>query len=113
MLYKIRELSKMRFNCFHLLYDLQIFISININFPSFKVTEYISEGELFHNIKHFTRKLVQIYVAELAIVIGESLTSFRINKTKLFNTCAFFIYRISSQRWHYLSRSQKRKHSAR
>lgn len=39
------------------------------------MTEYISEGELFHKIKHFTRNLVQIYVAELAIVIGESLTS--------------------------------------
>ncbi|XP_070506281.1 serine/threonine-protein kinase S6KL [Chironomus tepperi] len=35
----------------------------------FQLTEYISEGELFNKIKHFTRKLVQIYVAELAIVI--------------------------------------------
>lgn len=35
----------------------------------YQLTEYISEGELFQKIKNFTRNLVQIYVAELAIVI--------------------------------------------
>lgn len=37
------------------------------------MTEFISGGELFQKVKHFTRKLVQLYVAELATVIGESL----------------------------------------
>ncbi|KAG5684815.1 hypothetical protein PVAND_014028 [Polypedilum vanderplanki] len=35
----------------------------------YQLTEYICEGELFNKIKKFTHKLVQIYVAELAIVI--------------------------------------------
>lgn len=39
---------------------------------SIAVSEFISEGELFQKIKNFTHKLIQFYVAELAIVIGES-----------------------------------------
>lgn len=35
----------------------------------YQLTEYVCEGELFQKIKKFTRKLVQTYVAELAIVI--------------------------------------------
>ena len=54
------------------------------------MTELISEGELFQKIKHFTRKLVQIYVAELAIVIGESLTASACNKIK-YSKPVFFI----------------------
>lgn len=38
----------------------------------FVVTEFISEGEIFQKIKNFTQKLIQFYVAELAIVIGKS-----------------------------------------
>lgn len=34
------------------------------------VSEFISEGELFHKIKSFSQRLIQFYVAELAIVIG-------------------------------------------
>lgn len=40
------------------------------------VTEFISEGEIFHKIKKFTYKIVQFYVAELAIVIGEFTITF-------------------------------------
>ena len=46
----------------------------------FLVTEFISEGELFEKIKHFSNKLIKLYVAELSIVIGESY----INKLILF-----------------------------
>lgn len=35
------------------------------------MTEFISEGEIFHKIKNFSFKLIQFYIAELAIVIGE------------------------------------------
>lgn len=35
----------------------------------YQLTEFISGGELFQKVKHFTHKLVQLYVAELAIVI--------------------------------------------
>jgi hypothetical protein len=37
------------------------------------VSEFVSEGEIFHKIKQFSRQLVQLYIAELAIVIGEQL----------------------------------------
>jgi hypothetical protein len=59
------------------IYQRELLSSIcSTNFPdkfvfNHSVTEFISEGEIFHKIKHFTHKLVQFYIAELAIVIGE------------------------------------------
>jgi hypothetical protein len=73
------------------------------------VTDYISEGELFHKIKNFTRKLTQIYVAELALVIGK-INSFSF---QLHGSNSFSFYRISAQRRNNLSRSKKRKYFAR
>jgi hypothetical protein len=67
-------------------------------FFSLSVTEFISEGEIFHRINHFSHKLVQFYVAELAIVIGKFFKSIILIESsiiyKLFQT--FFTTLVSS-----------------
>lgn len=73
------------------------------------VTEFVSQGEILHKIKTFTHKLTQLYVAELAIVIGELKLSTR-RFTSSFKTF-FQPSRLPSQRRHHLPRPKKRKHS--
>jgi len=46
-------------------------VSVLTQLPFHLVTDYFVHGELFHNIKRFSQKLIQLYVAECAIVIGK------------------------------------------
>lgn len=36
----------------------------------FSVSEYIGGGELFDTVRKFSHKLVQLYVAEIAVALG-------------------------------------------
>lgn len=79
----------------------------------FVVTDFIDGGDLhklWQETGSFDEDLVKIYVAEVALVLGQfdqqNLEEYSINRF-------FSIYRFPAQRWNYLSRLENGKHSDR